>query len=241
MNTKFLVFQQQLGGSNVKFEPIPGITRFCQAADPDLLSRGYAVAAGIPSNPAYASLPVDPAGVKADLDKLSAAMGKALDGGKKAIAQKNKQRGVVITMLRKLAHFVEVNCNNDAPGGSPQPLDRPVILNVDHGHTGELLAKITPVKNARQYEVRCGALTGGTTAPTASTSWASQTFPSARAAAVINGPARPTRFRCALTASWASPHGVTLRSVCARRRFNDTPPFLSAMHCNAQEGCLPRA
>src|SRR6266478_4399779 len=173
---------------------------FVKLPIPDLLSRGYAVAAGIPSNPAFANPPVDPAVLKADLDKLSAATGEALDGGKKAIAEKNKQREVVITMLRKLAHFVEVNCNRDMPtflasgfepksasSGSPQPLDQPVILNVDHGKTGEFEVKIKAVKRARHYEVRSGALPVGSTAPTPSTSWTSQTFPSARAAAVING------------------------------------------------------
>ena len=100
-------------------------------------------------------------------------------------------------MLRKLAHYVEANCNNDMPtlissgfearsatAAPPKPLDQPVILNVDHGKTGEFLVQIKPVKKARHYVVRCGALAGGTAAPT---SWASETFPSARAAASISG------------------------------------------------------
>ena len=170
---------------------------FGKLPDAGLLSRGYAVAAGIPGNPAYTNPPVDPTVLKAALDKFSVAITEALDGGKKAIAERKKQRGAVLTMLRKLAHYVEANCNNDMPtlissgfeaksaeAAPPQPLDQPTILSVDHGNTGQFLVQIKSVKKARHYDVRCGALAGGTAVPT---SWANETFPSARAAATING------------------------------------------------------
>jgi len=55
----------------------------------------------MPGNPAYTNPPVDPTVLKATLDKFSVAITEALDGGKKAIAEKNKLRGAVGPCLRQ--------------------------------------------------------------------------------------------------------------------------------------------
>ena len=53
-----------------------------------------------PGNTNFPNLPVTPADLKTNVDSLSALIAEAADGSKKAIAQKKKQREVVIKMLR---------------------------------------------------------------------------------------------------------------------------------------------
>ena len=91
-------------------KPIDGFTG---VADADVLSRGYSVQTSLTGNTNYPSLPVDLATFKTALDTFSALIAEALDGGKKVIAQKTKQRTTVIKMLRLLGRYVEVTCNGD--------------------------------------------------------------------------------------------------------------------------------
>ena len=89
---------------------------FNSKTDPKLvLSRGSAVYAGLKDNPAFTNPPptVDLTALKSALDDLSAWIGNALDGGKKAIAERNHKQEVVVKMLRQLAHYVEANCKDD--------------------------------------------------------------------------------------------------------------------------------
>ena len=51
--------------------------------------------------------------VKADIGKLSGLRADALDGRKKIIAEKNKQRATVIKELSLRGRYVEVSCKND--------------------------------------------------------------------------------------------------------------------------------
>ena len=77
-----------------------------------VLSRGTAVHAGLTDNPAFTTPPpfVDLTVFKSALDALSAAIVDAMDGGKKAIADRDHKKEVVIRMLRQLAHYVEAHC-----------------------------------------------------------------------------------------------------------------------------------
>src|SRR5580692_7735040 len=68
---------------------------------------------GVLNNPAYSTPPVDLASYKAGIDRFSALIIDAEDGGKRAKSAKNKQRGVVIKMYAQLGHCVEAACNDD--------------------------------------------------------------------------------------------------------------------------------
>src|SRR5437660_10517240 len=81
--------------------------------DLDVVARSQAVLNGLTGNPAYEHPPVELAVLKAALDSYSAAIAEALDGSKKAIADRNKRRQEVITMLRQLERYVEVTSKND--------------------------------------------------------------------------------------------------------------------------------
>jgi hypothetical protein len=80
-------------------KPALGVT---DMTDGDLLARLNAVHDGMLNNLAYPNPPVDMAGFKAAIDAYTAAAAAALDGGKSAIAERNKRRADAIVMLRLL-------------------------------------------------------------------------------------------------------------------------------------------
>src|SRR5215467_8162730 len=97
--------------SNLKMiKPIDG---FAHVPDADVLARGTNVQTSMDGNPNFPTPPVDLATLKAALDAFSALIAEALDGGKRVIAEKNKQRVVVIRMLRLLGRYVEVTSEDD--------------------------------------------------------------------------------------------------------------------------------
>ncbi len=126
----------------VKIKPLEGYTAM---SDADIVQRGTAAQTGLTGNSNFQNLPVDLAVLKTDIESLSALIAESLDGSKKVIAQKNKQREAVIKMLLLLGRFVEVHCNGDmaiftssgfVPASTakvpPAPLPLPVIRSVDH-------------------------------------------------------------------------------------------------------------
>src|ERR1700674_763163 len=91
-------------------KPLEGFTGL---ADGAVASRGTAVQTNMTGNPNFLNPPVDLTALKAAVDSLLALIAAALDGSKKVIAQKNKQRQTVIKMLRLLGRYVEVTSNGD--------------------------------------------------------------------------------------------------------------------------------
>jgi hypothetical protein len=162
-------------------KPLEGYTGM---TDADIVARGIAVQTGMTGNSNFQNLPVDLAAFKADIDSFSVLISEALDGSKKIVAQKNKQRHVVIKSLKLLARFVEVHSNGDPaifkssgfePASTtrvpPAPLPLPVIRSVDHGAiTGEIVVQVESIKKAKNYEFRYGVVVNG--APP--TSWTSK-------------------------------------------------------------------
>src|SRR3989441_2863552 len=156
------------GASMSEAKTIRPLEGYVHASDADVVSRGTSVETGINGNPNFPSPPIDPAVLKAAIERLSALIAEALDGSKKVIAEKNKQRKAVIKMLRLLARYVEVTCKNDMaifkssgfePASTtktpPAPLSQPSIRKIDHGATtGQLAAQIKSVSRARSYEIR---------------------------------------------------------------------------------------
>jgi hypothetical protein len=162
----------------------------------DLLARLEAVVKGMDGNAVYPNPPVDMASLKTAGTNYSAALAAALDGGKKAIAERNAQRENVIKMLRQLVKYVEITCKDDSntflSSGfetasvtrvAPQPLDPPVIRSVDQGNTGQLLVWIGRKAGAASYELRVAA------APAAGatvTSWPTIGFTAVKQAIPVN-------------------------------------------------------
>ena len=138
-------------------KPIDGFTGI---SDTDVLTK-------LTGNANFPVPPVDLATLKAALDAFSAAISEALDGGKKAIAEKRKQRVVVIRLLRLLGRYVEVTCNDDlaifeTSGFQAAPTTRTIrppltekIRKVEHGaNSGDITVWLKAVPQASSYEFR---------------------------------------------------------------------------------------
>ena len=92
--------------SNPKaIKPLEGYDR---ASDADIMSRATAILSGLTGNPNYANPPVDLATLKAAIDHFTELVSESLDGSKKVIAEKKKQRVVVTKQLKLLGRYVEV-------------------------------------------------------------------------------------------------------------------------------------
>ncbi len=156
----------------VKIKPLEGYTAM---SDDAIVHVGMAVQTGLTGNSNFQNLPVDLAVLKTNIDSLSALIAESMDGSKKVIAQKNKQREAVIKMLRVLGRYIEVHADNDMalftssgfmPASTtkvpPSPLPVPVIRTVDHGAvSGELVIQVGAIRKAVHYEIRYGAQVNG--------------------------------------------------------------------------------
>jgi hypothetical protein len=86
--------------------------------------------------------------------------------------KKNKQEAL-ISLLRKLKHYVEDHCGNEAAvllssgfqaastTRDRSPLANPSFLSIDLGNRGELLLKVSPIARAKCYEMQSAAIGAG--------------------------------------------------------------------------------
>jgi len=138
--------------------------------DVDVVNRGTAVVTKMTGNSNFSNPPVDLVGLQADIDALSALMAEALDGSKKVIAEKRKQKKVVVQKLRLLGRYVEVTCNADmamfmSSGFEPASTSRALpqglsqnLRSLDHGsNSGEIVIRLKALPNALSYELRYAA------------------------------------------------------------------------------------
>jgi hypothetical protein len=111
--------------------------------------------------------PVDLATYAAAISDYEQSIPPALDGGKTAIEKKKKLRNAAIKMYKLLAHYVEVNCNDDLStfllsGFQAKtsiristPPTSESIRKVEQGvHSGQVNVKLMKKKNAASYELR---------------------------------------------------------------------------------------
>src|SRR5260370_32868831 len=89
-----------------KPKKIKPLLNFPKLSDPDLLKRLDAIRDGMTGNSAFPSPPVDLATFKAAIQQYDTLATDALDGGKKVVSAKRKQREVVIKMATHLGHYV---------------------------------------------------------------------------------------------------------------------------------------
>jgi Fibronectin type III domain len=147
----------------------------------------------VPQAPA---LPVDQATLKSANDALAVALAAAVDGGKKAIAQKLAQKEVVVKLLMQLAHYVESNCKDDmtiflssgfTAASSSKTKTPPVsdsIRSIDSGpNSGQMQIVLMKYPGAVSYEVRWSPVASGGV-PNA---WTNQPVANLRPASTISG------------------------------------------------------
>jgi hypothetical protein len=163
------------------------LTRMAAA---DLLARANAIYAGLNLNPAYPNPPIPMHELRLAIDDYSAAITAALDGGAKAIAQRNASGEALSRMLRKLAHYVEANCNGDmttflSSGFQPKITARARAHTVSESirkvapgpATGQAVVTLVKVPDAVSYELRWAAIASGGSPG----DWTNQPVPSTRA------------------------------------------------------------
>src|ERR1043166_1862007 len=86
---------------------------FARLSDADLLSRLTSVHDSMAGNAAFPNPPVDPDVFKAALDAFSAAIAEALDGGKKAVAERHNRRQIAVEMTLQLGRYVQFTSKNN--------------------------------------------------------------------------------------------------------------------------------
>ena len=181
-----------------KVKPVLG---FGGVSDVDLLKRLDAIRDGMTGNAAFATPPVDMATFKTAIDLFNTLVTDALDGGKKTISAKRKQREVVIKMATQLGHYVEAASNNELATFNtsgfvavtntrtpPQPLNAGSFKYVDRGPlTGQVVLKPAPQKGALAFHMRyCPVPAAG-----ASPNWVDMPLPGSKAVEAQRLPPQP--------------------------------------------------
>jgi len=150
------------------------LTGFAKLSDAEALATAGAVIKGIYVDKVFAaSPPFDEATLRTSVDDLTGSIATQAQagGGTTVTTVKNKKRDVLDGLLRKLAHYVQANCNDDVQvvlnSGfqakttavrSQVPLEKAKIVSVDNGHTKELVVRAQKIPRARSYEVQAAAV-----------------------------------------------------------------------------------
>ena len=158
--------------SMTKQHPIKAVLNLRTLTPEVVLSTSTHIFTEIYNNPNYTppqapAPPVDPATLKSANDSLAVAIAAAVDGGKKAIAQKKAQKEVVMKLLTQLAHYAEANCKDDVTiflssgftaKSSTRTATPPVsesIRKIEPGpDSGHMLVSLMKYPGAASYEVR---------------------------------------------------------------------------------------
>ena len=143
---------------------------FTNAPDHNVEETTLAVLDNLYGNTAFPTPPVVNADLTATLDAFTTAIAAQAQGGTAATAEKNNVRDALVGLLRQLAGYVQETSGNNlatllssgfdavSTNRASVPLSPPTILDLANGNTGQLLVKVTPVKNAKAYEVRFAAV-----------------------------------------------------------------------------------
>ncbi len=118
----------------------------------------------------YPNPPVALGAVQEALVAFTASIAAQRDGGKTATAFKNEKRDVLVALLQQLALYVQGKVQANANYGlaellasgfdavstsrAQQPLAQPGILDILNSASTQLTLRVTPVANARMYEVQ---------------------------------------------------------------------------------------
>jgi hypothetical protein len=139
---------------------------FAKLPDAELDNFAQGVIDAMTGNAAFPTPPVTLASLQTAVDNFTAKMAAAQTGGVADTAAKNNARQALITMLRDEAGYVQTRCNNDpaillSSGFQMQSTNRAQVeltktigLVMTNGSSGQLVARVDPVKNANMYEGR---------------------------------------------------------------------------------------
>jgi hypothetical protein len=139
---------------------------FGKFSDAELDSFAQGVIDALTDNAAFPTPPVTLANLQAGRDDFTSKLAAAQTGGPADTAAKNNSRQTLIGMLRDVAAYVQMRCNNDpaillssgfemqSTNRAQVELTKPDGLSIRNGTSGQLVARIDPVKSAGMYEGR---------------------------------------------------------------------------------------
>jgi hypothetical protein len=139
---------------------------FGRLPDTELDNFAQGVIDALTGNAAFPAPPVTLVNLQAARDDLTAKMAAAQTGGPADTAAKNNSRQALVTILRDVAAYVQIRCNNDpaillssgfemqSTNRAQVELTKPDGFSLKNGSTGQLIARIDPVKSANMYEGR---------------------------------------------------------------------------------------
>ena len=143
------------------------LINFSRATDNSLKAFADAIHLGLTGNPAFPNPAVPLSALQTAITAFSAALVAQEQGGTMATAAKKDKRDALVTLLRKLASYVEDNCDGNltalltsgfaaaSTSHVQAHLAAPFILRILNGNTGQLRVKLRePIAHAKCYELR---------------------------------------------------------------------------------------
>ena len=147
--------------SETKTKPIQARGGYNKKSPAENLAYANAVLSGIFTDPAdYPTPPIDEATFKGAIDTLSAKITAALDGGKKALAERDHQEEVVIKLMRRLAHYAEEACKDDITTFLKSGFQPKSTVKAPKQSLSKFIRNITPGRNSGQFQVALVAVDG---------------------------------------------------------------------------------
>ena len=110
---------------------IKALLDFSRAPDGDVHVRGLCLYDGLKDNPNFPKPPVGLEVLKAAVDEFGALMAESIHRDRRVIAEKNRQRDKVTSMITEIGHYVEAIAQE---GFSRLPFQRPGSR-ADNAHT----------------------------------------------------------------------------------------------------------
>jgi hypothetical protein len=139
---------------------------FGKLGDFELDNFAQGVIDAITGNAAFPTPPVTIANLQSARDDLTAKMAAAQTGGPADTAAKNNSRQTLIGMLRDVAAYVQIRCNDDpaillssgfemqSTNRAQTELTKPTGLSLKNSSSGQLIGRVNPVRTANIYEGR---------------------------------------------------------------------------------------
>jgi len=139
---------------------------FAELSDTELDNFAQGVIDALTGNATYPTPPVTLANLQAAVDDYTAKMAAAQTGSRADRAARNNSRQVLVEMLRKVATYVQLMCNNDpallltsgfemqSTNRASVELEKPQALRIKNGVAAQLVARVDAVRNANTYEAR---------------------------------------------------------------------------------------
>ena len=135
-------------------KPIKASLGFKRISANDVLARANAVCGAIfAAKDEYPIPPVDQTTLKAQIDALFLSITAALDGSKKATAEREHQKELVIKSLRQLGHYAEENCRDDMPTFLKSGFQAISTTRTPAAPVSDAIRKIVPGENSGEMQV----------------------------------------------------------------------------------------